>query len=102
MRNREGRSGPLKVGLKYCGGCRAGYDRVGLVACLKERLAGEIEWVAADSEDAEALLIVCGCKTACAEPGIVDCPVHRISAPEEGEQWIAKMRRRIPQARSGL
>ena len=54
MRDRQGK---IKVGLKYCGGCRAQYDRVGLVTTLRERLADDVEFVAADSEDAEMILI---------------------------------------------
>jgi hypothetical protein len=83
--------------LKFCGGCRAGYDRVGMAASIRERLAGTIEWIAADSGDAEELIVVCGCKTACAKP---DCaagrPVRFITSPEDAEQWIAEIHHRIP------
>jgi hypothetical protein len=85
------------VGLKFCGGCRAGYDRVGLVRSIGEQLAGKMEWVAADSGDAEEILIVSGCKTACAKPdAVADRPTRYITSPEEAEPWIAEMHKRIP------
>jgi hypothetical protein len=94
--DRKRRSGKLKVGLKFCGGCRAGYDRVGLVNSIRERVADKIEFVAADSEDAEEILIVTGCSTACAK---MDAPLERptryITGPDEAEQWIAEIRERI-------
>ena len=85
------------MGLKFCGGCRAGYDRVGLAKSIEERFAGKIEWVAADSGDAEEIIIVSGCRTACAKPdSAADRPVRHITSPEDAEQWIAEMHRRIP------
>jgi len=85
------------VGLKFCGGCRAGYDRVALVRSIGRRLAGKIEWTAAESPDAEEILVMSGCQTACAK---LDCaagrPIHHITGPEDAEQWIAEMGRRIP------
>ena len=90
MRDRKGRPGTLKVGLKFCGGCRAGYDRVGLVNSIRERLADHIEFVAADSEDAEEILIVTGCSTACAKvDAATDLPTRYIKSQEDAEQWIA-------------
>ena len=102
MQDREGGPGQLKVGLKFCGGCRAGYDRVGLARSIRERLAGKIEWTAADSEDAEMIVIVSGCKTACAKPdSAADRPARYITSPEDAEQWIAEIHKRIPEVRSG-
>ena len=86
MRDRQG---AIRVGLKYCGGCRAQYDRVALVDALRRRLAGAVEFVAADSEDAEEILIVCGCPTACAK---VESPrpIWYITNQKEAEDWIVK------------
>lgn len=84
------------MGLKFCGGCRAGYDRVGLVRSIGERLAGKIEWTAADSGDAEEILIVSGCRTACAKPDSAsDRPVRPITGPEDAEEWITEMQKKI-------
>ena len=81
----------MKVGLKYCGGCRSGYDRVGLVKAVRERLGKKVEFTAADDEGAEMILIVTGCATACAEVTGLDRPVRYITTPAEAERWIQDM-----------
>jgi 4-hydroxybutyrate CoA-transferase len=84
------RQGKIKVGLKYCGGCRAGYDRVSVVDSIRERLAQEVDFVAVDSEDAQMILIVTGCSTACAKvEATTDRPTQYIKSQEDAEQWIA-------------
>jgi hypothetical protein len=56
-----------------------------------------MEWTAADSEDAEEILIVSGCRTACAKVhSEADRPLRYITSPEDAEGWIAEMHRRIP------
>ena len=89
MRDRQGK---IKVGLKYCGGCRAGYDRVAMVDSIRERLAQEVEFVAADSEDAQMILIVTGCSTACAKlDNVSELPIRYITSPEDAERWMAQI-----------
>lgn len=89
MRDRQGK---IKVGLKYCGGCRAGYDRVEMVGTVRERLAGKAEFVSADSEEAQMILIVSGCSSACTRLDFAgDRPVHFITSPEEAERWVTEM-----------
>jgi hypothetical protein len=83
---------PVKIGLKYCGGCRAAYDRVALAASLKERLTSRIEFVGAKNTEAEMFLIVTGCKTACAK--VDDHGRHTvctITGPEDAERWIEEI-----------
>lgn len=89
MRDRQGK---IKVGLKYCGGCRAGYDRVEMVGTVRERLADKVEFVSGDSEEAEMILIVSGCSSACTKlDSIMNRPVHFITSPEEAERWVTKI-----------
>lgn len=60
----------MRVGVKYCGGCNARYDRTALVARLKAALGGGVDWVGAAAElDAplDFVLVVCGCTAACAQ-----------------------------------
>ena len=40
----------LKVGIKYCGGCNPGYDRVALADYIKKSLHGRVEFVPLDNE----------------------------------------------------
>ena len=89
MRDQQGK---IKVGLKYCGGCRAGYDRVAVVDTIRERLAQEVEFVAADSEDAQMILIVAGCSTACAKlDNVSEVPIRYITSPEDAQRWVAEL-----------
>ena len=86
------RSHPKKVGLKYCGGCRARYDRVGAVDSMRRRLEGIAEFIHQDSEDAELILIVTGCPSACASRDIKDGRmVWYVTSPEDAEEWIHEM-----------
>jgi len=57
----------LKVGIKYCGGCNPGYDRVALADFIKNSLHGRVEFVALNSEIVDLILAVEGCKTCCAD-----------------------------------
>ena len=89
MRDRQEK---LKVGLKYCGGCRAGYDRVEMVGTIKERLAHKVEFVSADREDAEMVLIVSGCSSACTKLDFgMNRRVHFITSPDEADRWVAEI-----------
>ena len=89
MRDRQVK---IKVGLKYCGGCRAGYDRVAVVDSIRERLTQEVEFVAVDSEDAQMILIVTGCSTACAKlDKVSDLPIRYITSTEDAERWIEEI-----------
>jgi len=84
------------VGLKFCGGCRAFYDRVGLVEYIKKRLGEKVEFVAADSQDAEEIIIVSGCKTACTKLDAAPRrPVRYIVGPEDAERWIEEIEKKI-------
>ena len=56
----------LRIGLKYCGGCNPGYDRVALVNQIEKSLQREVEFVSPESEDVAIILAVQGCSTACA------------------------------------
>jgi hypothetical protein len=82
----------VKVGLKYCGGCRPQYDRVRLVASIRERLGDMIQFVSADSPEAQVILVVTGCRTACAQiPIAAGRPMHYISSPEDADKWVREM-----------
>ena len=57
----------LKVGIKYCGGCNPGYDRVALADYIKKSLHGRAAFVPLDHERIDLVLAVAGCKTCCAD-----------------------------------
>jgi hypothetical protein len=58
---------PLKIGLKYCGGCQPDYDRVAMVARIQKELDGLVEFLPADHPDIAMVLAVEGCQSACAD-----------------------------------
>lgn len=83
---------PLKVLIKYCGGCNPDYDRVALVDHLKERLKNNIQWVQSDAKEADVILLIAGCKTACVKVDqIKDLKRYLITGPHQGEEWIEEI-----------
>jgi hypothetical protein len=68
-----------------------------VVKTFRERLGDAIEFVAADDVDAEMILIVTGCATACAKVDTgIDRPVRYISSPNDAERWIEEMQGKRP------
>jgi hypothetical protein len=57
----------LKVGLKYCGGCNPGYDRVAVADFIRKSLHGRAEFVPLDHEPIDLILAVEGCRRCCAD-----------------------------------
>jgi len=55
------------VAIKFCGGCNPTYDRLQYWEKIKAETEGRINWTGADQPDAKAVLIICGCNTACPE-----------------------------------
>jgi len=61
---------PVKIGIRYCGGCNPYYDRVGFVEEIKERLRDRFLFLRHDEMDLAGLIAVSGCPRACATKGI--------------------------------
>ncbi len=58
--------------MKYCGGCDPGFDRVEYFKRIQNAAGDLIEWVTLDDRDTEAVLVLCGCDTACpVEKGVL-------------------------------
>ncbi len=53
------------MGVKYCGGCTARYDRVAFVDGVRAVMPPYVELVRHDEERAQIILLVAGCSTAC-------------------------------------
>ncbi len=56
----------MKIGIKYCGGCNPRFDRVGLVAQLKEAFPGWEFLSAGAPEEFDFIAVICGCTSRCA------------------------------------
>ncbi len=57
----------MKVALKYCGGCDPGYERVDYYQAVKRAAGDGIEWTTLDAGGWDAVLLICGCESACPE-----------------------------------
>jgi len=58
----------IRIGVKYCGGCREQYDRKSAAARIRENVLGAAEFVPAEAGGTyDALLVICGCPTCCAD-----------------------------------
>jgi len=57
----------VRVGIKYCGGCRAAFDRKAEAELVKQAAPDIVFSDAADGERYDALLAVCGCRSRCAD-----------------------------------
>ena len=63
----RGGVGLVLLGLKYCGGCSPDYDRGEQVRRLTQKLDGLVEMVFPEDPRVEHVLVVMGCKNACAD-----------------------------------
>lgn len=58
-------SEPIRILIKYCGGCNPTIDRVNIVKLLLAKLEGTIKVVSGESDVTDVVLFVCGCPTSC-------------------------------------
>lgn len=82
----------MVLGLKYCGGCSARFDRVELAEAIKDRLGSLVEWTSYDDPRAHHLLIIAGCESACVdlEP-FQGKTIHMIYREEDLESIISEL-----------
>lgn len=82
-------AGLLRVGVKYCGGCRPGYDRTALAETLAERLSGRAVLTGPGEEDVDMVLALQGCATACADLGTFEgLFVYTLTDPVQADDFI--------------
>jgi len=73
----------MKVAIKFCGGCDPAYDRMELFRRIKAEAGCSIEWLSADEQGCEAVLLVCGCLRACPEDELRHVPAL-VSLKQDG------------------
>ena len=79
----------LKVGLKYCGGCNPGYDRVAVAAYIEKSLDGRVEFVPLDDAHIDLVLAVQGCRTCCADlSSFAGKQIHFIAQIEDAGKFL--------------
>ncbi len=82
-----------RIGLKYCGGCAPRYDRVEQVGVLKKMLAEAVILLSYEAENLDAVLIVAGCPTSCADTATFEpLPILRIRSEADARLFIDDMR----------
>ncbi|MCF8035283.1 MAG: hypothetical protein K9K62_00280 [Desulfobacteraceae bacterium] len=86
------RDAPLKIGLKYCGGCSPDYERVELVRQMKQRLGDKAEFLPHDTPGISMGVAVQGCPTACGDlSSFAGLPVWIITSQADAEAFIRHM-----------
>lgn len=79
----------LKIGLKYCGGCNPEYDRVAVKEQIEKSLKDKILFVSPESDDKEMILVIQGCKIACADlSDFQGLKIWKITSAEDAEEFI--------------
>ena len=68
----------MKIGIKYCGGCNPSFDRIAAAEKIRERMKHETEYVSYTDPEADLILVMAGCSTACAELKGLDMKKVRI------------------------
>ncbi len=55
---------PIRILIKYCGGCNPTIDRVKIVKLLMEKLKDDAK-VTSSRNNVDIVLLICGCPTSC-------------------------------------
>ena len=55
------------VGIVFCGGCNAGYDRVAAAEDIRRQMVEDGTFTVVDGGDADIVVAVCGCTCACVD-----------------------------------
>jgi hypothetical protein len=55
-----------KIGIKYCGGCNPGYERVEMIERVRFRFDDRFLFLRHDEPDLDVLILMSGCHRACA------------------------------------
>lgn len=83
----------LRIGVRYCGGCTPRYDRVATVEYIRRNLPHGVELVRRE-DDSGMVLIVAGCKTACADrTGLEGKVVQELTSETDAITFIEYIRR---------
>ncbi len=89
----------LRIGIKYCGGCNPGYERVEMMEQVQSRLTDRFLFLRHDEPDIDALILVGGCHRVCAGEGLDTANIPRCSVTGEGDfdnliSWLKSIDRK--------
>jgi 4-hydroxybutyrate CoA-transferase len=60
----------MKIGIKYCGGCNPVYLREDIEMFIRKNFSDSRIFYTLDSKTVDLLVVICGCKRACATESI--------------------------------
>lgn len=91
----EAESAPVVIGIRYCGGCNPRYDRGAQARRFLQSLTSVRFTMVRPGETYAAILLICGCETACAT--VTDLPPVRllyVRSVHEADQVLRALRDR--------
>ena len=78
----------MKIGVKYCGGCNPSFDRIAAAEKIKERFKEEAEFVSYTDPDAEFIIVLMGCSSACADlDGIDESRIIIVNSEADADEF---------------
>lgn len=79
----------MNVGVKYCGGCNAKYDRTGFLCLLKEDFDYNFE-IAKVDKVYDVIIVLCGCTSCCAEHRKLKFKFEKILVTSQNDYYSVK------------
>jgi len=74
-----------RIGVKYCGGCNPGYERVEMIERVQFRFNDRFLFLRHDEPDIEVLVLMSGCHRACAGKDLNPAEIPYCSITGENE-----------------
>jgi hypothetical protein len=68
-----------KIGIKYCGGCNPGYERVEMIERVQFRFSDRFLFLRHDDPGIDVLILMSGCYRACAGENLNTTKIPRCS-----------------------
>jgi len=75
----------LKIGVKYCGGCNPGYERVEMIERVQFRFNDQFLFLRHDDPDIEGLILMSGCHRTCASQDVNPTEIPHCSITGEND-----------------
>jgi len=74
-----------RIGIKYCGGCNPGYERVEMIEQVRFRFNDRFLFFRHDEPDIEVMILLSGCHRACATQDLNPTEISRYSVTGEND-----------------
>jgi hypothetical protein len=74
-----------KIGIKYCGGCNPGYERVEMMEGVQFRFSERFFFLRHDEPDIDVLILMSGCYRGCAGENLNTAKIPCFSVTGEND-----------------